>query len=306
MAIVNDIRVAIDMDHNPKVRRLILELGPEAAWTLVRLWLYTARHRPDGVLTGIAVEEIEPLVGWKRRRGRLIDALERLGFIEVNGTGTSREVTIHDWPDNQPWVSGHKRRSEVGRQNALKKYINPDGTRKELTGSKGKGSADGRADASASGRADASANHPAPSPSPSPTPTPSPTPAADSLALPVSETGAHRSQVQDNDNPEDSPEARQARKAFLRQAVQKIGAEHLLDKDNGSGNSGKEGKARLDDYLVTLTPEERAMFLPVNNRFMSNAIDLEAAIIQLQADGFSEEKITGAEHVFAGRGQARG
>lgn len=129
-----DIRLAIDMDQNPKVRRLIQDLGPEAAWALVRLWLYTARHRPEGVLTGIDLVEIEPLVGWKRRRGRLVDALERLGFITVKDTGTSREVTIHEWFVHQPWVSGQTRRSEVARQNVGVRWGKRDAGKPEAPG----------------------------------------------------------------------------------------------------------------------------------------------------------------------------
>jgi hypothetical protein len=150
----DDIRLAIDMDHNPKVRRLIQELGPEAAWALVRLWLYTARHRPEGVLTGIELDEIEPLVGWKRRRGRLIDALERLGFITVRDTGTSREVTIHEWFVHQPWVSGQKHRSEVARINAQARWRKLEGEKPEAPEKKNDTDADRTADGNTDGNTD--------------------------------------------------------------------------------------------------------------------------------------------------------
>jgi len=292
---VDDIRLAIDMDHNPKVLRLEKELGPGATWALVRLWLYTARHRPDGVLTGIGLNEIEPLVGWKRRRGRLIAALERLRFIEVNDTGTSREVTIHEWGVHQPWVSGAKRRSEVARENVSKRWAKKPAEKPE-TLEKDQGAP---TDRNTGGSTDGNTGGNSKSillafPSPTPSPNPSPSLASVSRDLP-SAPGRAGASSQDQIVPR--PDVARQLGALL-DTIGKVEEPVLKSKGNGKlVGEGKGDKTPRQEFLDSLDEDDQAaLTLAVDQIKLGKPVSV--ALDCLESAGWSVERMETARALF--------
>ncbi len=210
----DDIRIAIDTDQNPKVRRLVKELGGAAGWGLVGVWLYTARHRPKGILTGILRDEIEGLIGWRGKRGRLIGALERHGFIEWNEDG---DAVIHDWPKHQPWIYHSEERSERARQAVNTRYTKP----KEAPEKKENGSTECSTERSTDSSSDSRGKRTTPSPSPSPYPYPKPTPILESVDSRIGPLSGPSASYEDP--PKDTPEQEAETKKMIREAAEAIG-----------------------------------------------------------------------------------
>lgn len=102
-----DLRLDLVMPDHVKTKRLLRELGPAGAWSLVRLWCHAGKHHRSGVLTGYTPAEIEEAAGWEGDPGRLHGALVRLGWLDADG------ITIHDWRTEQPYLSGYDAMKEA-------------------------------------------------------------------------------------------------------------------------------------------------------------------------------------------------
>lgn len=132
-----DLRLAIDLFDHPKWLRLGSRLGCNAQIALLRLWAWAAKHRPSGVLTGIARDELGTLVGYHTSSdGNLFadlgEVLQDLGWIDVATAPSGKVglVSLHDWDEHQPWVAGAKARSEAARERAEARWSNrPDARR---------------------------------------------------------------------------------------------------------------------------------------------------------------------------------
>lgn len=85
------------IDH-PKTMALRLELSePLAEAYLLRLWCWTHRYAPSGLIPVPSMLALEQSVGWRGGNGILITALRKTGWIdEVGG-----EFFVHDWPEYQ-------------------------------------------------------------------------------------------------------------------------------------------------------------------------------------------------------------
>ena len=114
----SDVRINVGLPSHPKTKRLIRRLGTDAAWRLVCLMAWVAANRPDGDLSSLTAEDIELCVDWPGEEGAFVKALVDVGFIDCN----EGSFSMHDWEDHNPWAAGSKRRSEVAKENALKKW----------------------------------------------------------------------------------------------------------------------------------------------------------------------------------------
>lgn len=98
----SDIRVDDGMPDNVKVMALCAALGDGAGFCLVRLWCYAGKRHPSGKFP--SPDAIEQAARWTGEPGAFHAALVRLRLLEPDG------VTLHDWPEEQPFVFGRAER----------------------------------------------------------------------------------------------------------------------------------------------------------------------------------------------------
>jgi hypothetical protein len=163
-----DARISTSLPGHPKTVMLERRLGGEACWSLVCLFLWAARNKPSGDLTGMSVEYIEIAAGWKGETGSLYDALVAVGFIDEDDEGNA---FLHDWADHNPWASGSDLRQAKAKWNAIKRHH-------------GEREADRQVPAWAATRNATSNAAPPTSNAPSPSPSPSPSPKSKAKAAP--------------------------------------------------------------------------------------------------------------------------
>lgn len=113
-----DARISTALPSHPKTKKLIRRLGDGAAWSLVRLLLWTAENRPDGDLEGMTAEDLELAIDWAGAPDELVRALVDVGFLERLESG----YRIHDWTEHNPWAAGAGLRSAKARWNAVKRH----------------------------------------------------------------------------------------------------------------------------------------------------------------------------------------
>ena len=108
----SDIRLSIGWNKNPKIVKLERKLGPSGVLSLLKLWTFTAQHRPDGILSGMDNDDVAIAADFPGETGSFIAVLEDLRLLDRAGN----DWVIHDWKDNNPWASGFKARSEKAKK----------------------------------------------------------------------------------------------------------------------------------------------------------------------------------------------
>lgn len=94
-----DFRVAVDFFDHFKTIKLERQLGPEGVIALMRLWAWSAKNRPDGVLSGMDADDIEIAARWNGVQRAFNDVITSLRFLDcVDGT-----YRLHDWKDHNEW-----------------------------------------------------------------------------------------------------------------------------------------------------------------------------------------------------------
>lgn len=110
----DDLRLAVGWVDHVKTRRLIRDCGTDGAFCLLRLWSYAATNHPDGVLPEGLLEDA---AGWTGEPGKLQAALLAHRWVEADGR------TLHDWPEEQPYVYGRaawlESKREAGRAGGI-------------------------------------------------------------------------------------------------------------------------------------------------------------------------------------------
>lgn len=161
-----DFRVNVAFHENPKVRRLVKELGPAGWWHLCCLWGFTARSRPTGELNDMEADEVEQAALWRGRRGKFVEVLVRHRLLdEVEGT-----YHVHDWGEHNAYAAAAPRRTERARKGAVARWERD-------------ANIDASSNVSSNALSNALSNAPAPPPAPSPSPNPSPAEAGEKAAL---------------------------------------------------------------------------------------------------------------------------
>ena len=109
----------MDFLNHAKTRRLIRSYGLQAFYSLIALWMYTAKHRSTGELSGMTPDDIESVSDWPAdRAGELVRGLIAVGFLdEVAGV-----YQVHDWGDHQPFLADKKARSEAAKKSAMARW----------------------------------------------------------------------------------------------------------------------------------------------------------------------------------------
>lgn len=111
-----------DFFDHPKTRRLRGIVGHGAETYILRIWAHCGKFHPDdGILSGYSVPEIEEIAGWKGESGKCLEALLKVGMLELCqstclGTCSSNasEFKVHDWEDHQGHISMLKDRAKAG------------------------------------------------------------------------------------------------------------------------------------------------------------------------------------------------
>jgi hypothetical protein len=89
------IKLWTNLPEHPKADRLEALLGVPRAWThLVQLWLWVAKVKPDGDLSGIDPAVIAKRSGWDGSEDKFLSALTACGFLDPDGR-------LHDWDGMQ-------------------------------------------------------------------------------------------------------------------------------------------------------------------------------------------------------------
>jgi hypothetical protein len=113
-----DIRLSVDFPTHPKTKKLKRRLGAEGVLALVALFIYAAQRRPDGNLSGMSNEDIALAADWDGEPDEFVAALVDVKFIDlVDGA-----MVIHDYSENQPWVSKSLERSTKAKAAADKRW----------------------------------------------------------------------------------------------------------------------------------------------------------------------------------------
>ena len=162
-----DIRLDDNFFDHPKAVRFLRRTGDHAVACLVRLWCYTSRYFPRGILAGMNPEDIATSAGWKHAPEEFISSLleaggpGKSGFIDQCGTQSNPQYAVHNWRKRNPYAYFREERSETSRKAAETRWgkrsntiINPTPNTESKPKRNTKGSAVG--------------NRPSPIPFPSP------------------------------------------------------------------------------------------------------------------------------------------
>lgn len=106
-----DIRLSVEFWDHPKTVKLERRLGLEGVKALQVLWAWSAKNRPDGILSGMDEEDIEIAAGWKGNDGELLQTLIELRWIDKGADG----YALHDWADHNDWAAKVTDRGDRGR-----------------------------------------------------------------------------------------------------------------------------------------------------------------------------------------------
>ena len=184
---MTDIRLDVEFFDHPKTRKLIRRTGLEGVIALQRLWMWCAKNRPDGNLSGMDMEDIALAAHWdgEESEENFVQALVALHWIDETPDG----YVLHDWQEHNPWAAQAENRGDKARLSKLAQ-VNTEAYREFVEAGRTGISKDEYLQAAERPQTKRSANicdrraaaerpqtkRSAPSPSPSPTPNPSPPP----------------------------------------------------------------------------------------------------------------------------------
>lgn len=169
-----DIRISTDFPTHPKTIMLQDRLGLPAVWALVCLWIFAAKHRPDGVLRGMTPDALRIACGYAGDIQELMRVLKEPETRFLDADTSDGWIVLHDWKEHNPWAFSSPERSAKSKIAALVKHgkhSEAEALRKAL-----------RLGCAAHAKRTAKRSAPSPSPFPSPSPSPSPSPNTESLS----------------------------------------------------------------------------------------------------------------------------
>lgn len=93
------LNLSLDYFDHRKTKRLVGLLGRGAEVLPIRLWCYCGKyHTNDGSLADYSEQEIESIAGWWGVIGKAVEALIRVGFLEIDADSSA--IRIHDWEEH--------------------------------------------------------------------------------------------------------------------------------------------------------------------------------------------------------------
>lgn len=107
----NDIRISCSFPEHYKTKKLMAIAGNAAPFSLICLWVYAARNKPDGFLDNMDSFDIEIASNWTGQPNQFFDALVKCKFLTVADEG----YYLHDWEIHQPYASSAEERSAKAR-----------------------------------------------------------------------------------------------------------------------------------------------------------------------------------------------
>ena len=87
--------------------------GADGERVLLRLWIFAARHKPDGRLTGVRTDRIERVAQWRDESGRRLNGLAATRFLEQNADRIRR---LHDRERHNSYAASTEWRHERARK----------------------------------------------------------------------------------------------------------------------------------------------------------------------------------------------
>lgn len=122
-----DIRLSIGFLDHPKTIKIQRMLGSDGVLSLVRLWVFAAQYKPDGVLSGMDADDIEIASKWNGMQGALLTALLTHKWVdEKTDENGLKTYLLHDWEDHQGYVCHSKDRSRQAKRAAETRWKNKD------------------------------------------------------------------------------------------------------------------------------------------------------------------------------------
>lgn len=110
-----DIRLSIDFWTHPKTVKLERRVGLEAVKSLQILWIWAAKNRPSGDLSGMDSEDVEIAAQWSGAEGQFFDEALKIGWLEKAGN----RLLLHDWKIHNPWAANSEGRGDKARLSRL-------------------------------------------------------------------------------------------------------------------------------------------------------------------------------------------
>lgn len=110
-----DIRIKTSFFRNLKTKKLEKKVGSEGVLALIKLWLYTAEYKSNGLLD---LTEEDILLICETDNKDLVNIFIELEFIDVEPNG----YKIHDWEEHNGYASQAQSRSNIARKAAAKRW----------------------------------------------------------------------------------------------------------------------------------------------------------------------------------------
>lgn len=169
----DDIRLQSDWYQNPKIKKLGIMTGPQGIVSLLTLWAWTGKNRPNGILHDMDELDIALAANWPSEVSPLMDALLKLKLLDH----LDQWYAIHDWAGNQPWALHTDARKAAAKKAADVRWGKEKNYAKVSTKCDSHENLCGSHDSVCESHESAMRNQPkpdAPLPSPSPSPNPEP------------------------------------------------------------------------------------------------------------------------------------
>ena len=106
-----DIRLDVEFFNHPKTVKLERLLTFEGIRSLLKLWLWAAKNRPDGDFSGMDSDDIEIAGQWCGDTGGFSAALIKLAWLD----GEPPSARLHNWAYRNGWVADTTNRSDKAR-----------------------------------------------------------------------------------------------------------------------------------------------------------------------------------------------
>ena len=116
-----DIRISTDFFLHPKTEMLEKRLGPKGVLCLIKLWIWAAQTRPDGVFGKKTCEYVAAAAKWKGDCHKFVDALIELELLDQDEDGV---LSLHNWCKRQPYAIKSDERVERARKAAAARWGN--------------------------------------------------------------------------------------------------------------------------------------------------------------------------------------